>query len=60
MSIPYIPEPFRIKMIETIKTLTRDERVARITEAKFNLFNLKAEDVVSVQFSPYSDIKKCW
>lgn len=44
MSIKYIPEPFRIKMVETIKMLTREEREQKIAEAKYNLFNLKGED----------------
>ncbi len=44
MAIQYIPEPFRIKMVETIKMLTREEREQRIKEAKYNLFNLKGED----------------
>lgn len=41
----YIAEPFRIKMVETIKMLTREERENKIKEAKYNLFNLKSEDV---------------
>ena len=45
MSIKYIPEPFRIKMVETIKVLSREEREQKIKEAKYNVFNLKAEDV---------------
>lgn len=45
MSRNYVPEPFRIKMVETIKMLTREEREERIAEAKYNLFNLRGEDV---------------
>lgn len=45
MSVKYIPEPFRIKMVEPIKMLTREERKEKIKEAKYNLFNLKGEDV---------------
>lgn len=45
MAIKYIPEPFRIKMVETIKMTTREEREEKIKEAKYNLFNLKGEDV---------------
>ena len=45
MSIKYIPEPFRIKMVERIKMLSREERVQKIAEAKYNLFGLKGEDV---------------
>ncbi|MGX6591725.1 tryptophanase [Cetobacterium ceti] len=45
MSIKYVPEPFRIKMVEKIKMLTREERIEKIKEAKYNLFNLAAEDV---------------
>lgn len=41
----YVAEPFRIKMVETIKMLTREEREQKIKEAKYNLFNLKGEDV---------------
>ncbi|WP_020611264.1 tryptophanase [Sediminispirochaeta bajacaliforniensis] len=45
MAIKYLPEPFRIKMVETIKMLTPEEREQRIAEAKYNLFNLKGKDV---------------
>lgn len=45
MAIKYIPEPFRIKMVETIKVLNREEREEKIKLAKYNLFNLRAEDV---------------
>lgn len=41
----YIPEPFRIKMVEPIKMLTRAEREQKIKEAHYNLFNLRAEDI---------------
>ncbi|MGI6383368.1 MAG: tryptophanase [Tissierellaceae bacterium] len=45
MAIKYVAEPFRIKMVESIKMLTREERIEKIKEAKYNLFNLKGEDV---------------
>lgn len=44
MAIKYVPEPFRIKMVETIKMLTAEERAQKIKEAKYNMFNLKGED----------------
>lgn len=45
MAIKYIAEPFRIKSVETIKILSREEREQKIKEAKYNLFGLKGEDV---------------
>ncbi|HNQ44042.1 MAG TPA: tryptophanase, partial [Candidatus Cloacimonadota bacterium] len=42
--MPYA-EPWRIKMVERVKMLTRDERAEKIAKAKYNLFNLAAEDV---------------
>ncbi|HEY5684303.1 MAG TPA: tyrosine phenol-lyase [Acidimicrobiia bacterium] len=38
-------EPWKIKMIEPIKVTTREERQEAITEAGFNSFLLKSEDV---------------
>ena len=40
-----MPEPFRIKVVEEIKLLSKKEREKKIKEAGYNLFNLKAEDV---------------
>ncbi|MDD3535738.1 MAG: tryptophanase [Candidatus Cloacimonetes bacterium] len=42
--MPY-SEPWRIKMVEPLKTLSREQRVAKIAAAEYNLFNLAAEDV---------------
>ena len=41
----YVAEPFRIKMVEPIKMTTGEERLMKIKEADFNLFNLASEDV---------------
>ena len=32
VGVQYVPEPFRIKMVETIKMLSREEREQRIAE----------------------------
>ncbi|MBC8590375.1 tryptophanase [Wansuia hejianensis] len=45
MTFKYVPEPFRIKMVEPIKMLTREEREQKIKEANYNTFALKGEDV---------------
>lgn len=45
MSYKYVPEPFRIKMVETIKMLTKEERIEKAKEANYNMFNLRGEDV---------------
>ena len=45
MAVKYVPEPFRIKVVEPIRILTRAERESKIKEAKYNMFNLRAEDV---------------
>ncbi|HET7009206.1 MAG TPA: tryptophanase [Anaerolineales bacterium] len=41
----YPPEPFRIKAIESIRLISREEREARLQAAGFNVFGLRAEDV---------------
>ena len=44
MAVKYVAEPFRIKMVEPIKMLTREEREAKIKEAHYNEFYLAGED----------------
>ena len=44
MSI-YPPEPFRIKVTEPIRLISQEEREARLKEAGYNLFSVKAEDI---------------
>lgn len=41
---PYA-EPWRIKMVEPLKILSKEQREARIKAAEYNLFSLDAEDV---------------
>jgi tryptophanase len=41
-----IIEPFKVKVVEPIKMTTRAEREAYLREASFNLFLLKAENVI--------------
>jgi tryptophanase leader peptide-associated protein len=44
MKLPFA-ESYKIKMVETIKRSTREERENWIKEADYNLFNLKSEQV---------------
>ncbi len=44
MKLPYA-EPFKIKMVEAIRQSTKEERLEWIKEAKYNLFNLKSDQV---------------
>jgi tryptophanase len=46
MQFKTIIEPFRIKTVEPIRFSTREEREAALRTADFNLFKLKAEDVI--------------
>ena len=39
------PEPFRIKMVEPINLIDREERQKALIRSGFNLFALNAEDV---------------
>lgn len=41
----YIPEPFRIKMVEPIQLISREAREKALREVEFNLFGLRAQDV---------------
>src|SRR5262245_2552280 len=41
-----IIEPFKIKMVEPIKLTTREERESILREARFNVFQIPAEDVI--------------
>lgn len=43
--VNYFAEPFKIKMVEPIKILSREERLEKIKEANYNEFALKSEDV---------------
>lgn len=44
MKLPYA-EPYKIKMVENISKSTIEDRIRWIKEAKFNLFNLKSNQV---------------
>ena len=44
MDFPWA-EPYRIKTVESIRRISREERERIIVEAKYNLFNIRAEDV---------------
>ena len=39
------PEPYKIKMVESIRMSTTEERIQWIRQAKYNLFNLKSDQV---------------
>ncbi len=41
----HFAEPYRIKVVEPINLISREEREQKIREAYFNIFNLKSRDV---------------
>ena len=41
----YQPEPFKIKMVESIKLLSREEREECIVRAGYNPFLLRSDEV---------------
>ena len=45
MTATYPPEPFRIKSVESIRLIPREEREAALKAAGYNVFSLKAEDI---------------
>ena len=47
MNLPYA-EPYKIKMVEPIRVSTRKEREEWIKEAGYNLFRLRADQVLSM------------
>ncbi len=44
MTLPFA-EPFKIKMVESLKISSPEERMQWIQEAHFNLFNLPSDQV---------------
>jgi tryptophanase len=44
MKLPYA-ESYKIKMVETIKKSTREEREKWMKKARYNLFNLRSDQV---------------
>jgi tryptophanase len=44
MELPFA-EPYRIKMVESIRPSTREQREQWIKDAGYNLFNLRSEQV---------------
>jgi tryptophanase len=45
MTHPYPPEPFRIKVVESIRLVSPAERESALKDAGYNLFSMKAEDI---------------
>lgn len=41
----YVAEPFKIKMVEPLKIISKEEREQKLIEANYNLFALKSDDV---------------
>jgi tryptophanase len=45
MTPTYPPEPFRIKVTEPIRLISREERETRLKEAGYNVFTILAKDI---------------
>lgn len=45
MNLPYF-EPYKIKMVESIRRSTREERSEWIRKASYNMFNLRSDQVI--------------
>ena len=45
MTTTYPPEPFRIKVVESIRLISPAERESALRAAGYNLFSMKAEDI---------------
>jgi tryptophanase len=43
--VEHFSEPYRIKVVEPINLISREEREQKIREAHFNIFNLKSKDI---------------
>lgn len=41
----YMPEPFKIKMVEPLKMTTKEERIQKLKDANYNVFALKSDDI---------------
>ena len=41
----YVAEPFKIKMVEPLEMITKEERLERLAEANYNLFSLASKDI---------------
>src|SRR5438132_13676939 len=41
-----IIEPFKIKVVEPIRMTTREERQAVLRQAHYNMFNIRAKDIL--------------
>src|SRR5680860_420660 len=51
-TLRYIPEPFKIKMVEPIKMTTREEREGFIRSANYNAFFIKEREAAYKDVSP--------